>query len=75
MAQVNSQLDWPTVETQLTCFSKYPNSQLIAPGHDVIHTPVSFFYLGFIMTIVIVISSERERKLYLNVSAPELRVE
>ena len=39
---VNYQFDWPTVETQLTSFSKSPNSQPIASGHDVIHTPASF---------------------------------
>ena len=36
---VNYQLDWSTAETQLTSFSKYPNSQPIASRHDVIHTP------------------------------------
>ena len=37
-----TQLDWPTVETQLTSLSKSPNSQRIASGHDVIHTPALF---------------------------------
>ena len=57
---VNYQLDWPTAETQLRSFPKSPNSQPIASGHDVIHTPV-ISYQGFIMTIVIVISSAHER--------------
>ena len=33
---------------QLTCFSKYPNSQPIASSHDIIHTPVSFPILGLL---------------------------
>ena len=37
----------PRVESQLTSFSKSPNSQLIASGHDVIHTPVTFPILRF----------------------------
>ena len=39
---------WPRVKSQLMSFSKSPNSQPIASGHDVIHTPV-FFYLGFLL--------------------------
>ena len=35
------------VESQLTSFSKSPNSQSIASGHDVIHTPVPFLIWGF----------------------------
>ena len=58
-------LAWPRVESQLTSFSKSPNSQPIASGHDVIHTPVSFpFCFFFIMTFVIIISSAHERELY-----------
>ena len=54
---VLTQLDWPPVttnstrlqsSTQLTCFSKYPNSQPIASGHDVIHTPISFPIWGLL---------------------------
>ena len=30
------------------CFSKYPNSQPIASGHDVIHTPVPFIIWGLL---------------------------
>ena len=30
------------------CFSKYPNSQPIASGHDIIHTPVSFPIWGLL---------------------------
>ena len=33
---------------QLTCFSKYPNSQPVASRHDVIHTPVSFPIWGLL---------------------------
>ena len=33
---------------QLTCFSKYPNSQSIASGQDVIHTPVPFTIWGLL---------------------------
>ena len=36
----------------------------IASRHDVIHTPCLISYLGFIMTIVIVISFAREHKLH-----------
>ena len=72
---VNYQLDLPTVESQLTSFSKSPNSQPIASGHDVVHTLAPISYLGFIMTIVIVISSARERKLYPMPVPPELRTE
>ena len=45
---VNYQFDWSTAETQLTCFSKYPNSQPIASGPDVIHTPVTFPIWGLL---------------------------
>ena len=54
----------PRVESQLTSFSKSPNSQPIASEHDIIHTPVTFPIWGFIMTFVIVISSAHERELY-----------
>ena len=37
----------PRVESQLTSFSKSPNSQPIASGHDGIHTPVLFPIWGF----------------------------
>ena len=33
---------WPKVNFQLTCFSKFPNSQPISSGHDIIHTPAPF---------------------------------
>ena len=37
----------PRVKSQLTSFSKSPNSQPIASGHDVTHTPVLFSIWGF----------------------------
>ena len=37
------------VKSQLTSFSKSPNSLPIASGHDVINTPVPFSYLGFLL--------------------------
>ena len=56
---------WSTVYSQLSPFSKSPNSQ--HHRFRALRHPRSSFisYLGFIMTIVIVISSARERKLYL----------
>ena len=54
----------PRIESQLTSFSKSPNSHPIASGHDVIHTPVHFLSGVFIMTFVIVISFAHERELY-----------
>ena len=33
---------------QLTCFSKYPNSQPIASGHDIIQTPLTFPIWGLL---------------------------
>ena len=38
----NACLTWPEVNSQLTSFSKSPNSQPIASRHDVIHTPAHF---------------------------------
>ena len=37
----------PRVKSKLTSFSKSPNYQPIASGHDVIHTPVLFPIWGF----------------------------
>ena len=37
----------PRVKSQLTSFSKSPNSPAIASGHDLIHTPVRFPLCGF----------------------------
>ena len=45
---VNYQHDWPTVKPQQTSFSKSPNSQPIASGHDIIHTPNSFPIWGLL---------------------------
>ena len=60
------------LRTQLNLFQKLPNSQPISSGHDVIHTPASFPVWGFIMTMVIVISFARERKLHASVNTPGL---
>ena len=54
----------PRVESQLTSFSKSPNSHPITSGHDAIHTPAHFLFGVLIMTFVIVISSVNERELY-----------
>ena len=48
LSPVNYQLDWPAVEYQLTSFSKSPNSQPMASGHDVIHTPAPFPIRGLL---------------------------
>ena len=53
-----------TVNSQLTLFQNLQILKTIASGHDIIHTPTLFSYLGFIMTIVTVISFVHERKLY-----------
>ena len=61
----NAGLARPRVGSQLTSFLKSPNSQPIASGQDVIHTPVLFpIWVFFIMTFVIVLSAVRERELY-----------
>ena len=39
-------------------------SSTLSSGHDVIHTPALISSLGFIMTMMIVISFARERKLH-----------
>ena len=44
----------------------------ISSGRDVIHTPAPISFLGFIMTMVIVISFARERKTAPIDYAPEL---
>ena len=53
---------WSNVNLQLTLFQKPQILRPITSGHDIIHTPAPFFCLGFIMTIVIVISFAYERK-------------
>ena len=63
-SQLPAGLARPRVESQLTYFSKSPNSQPIDSRHDVIHTPVHFLSGVFIMTFVIVIYSAHERELY-----------
>ena len=46
---------------------------MVHSGHDVIHASTQFPVLGFIMTMVIVISFARERKTAPNDYAPELK--
>ena len=41
-------LAWSEVHSQLTSFSKSPNSQPIASGHNVIHTPATFPIWGLL---------------------------
>ena len=53
----------PKITPQLTLFQNFQILMTIASAHDVIHSPV-ISYLGFIMTIMIVISFARKRKLY-----------
>ena len=42
MVETNLSPAWPTVNSKLSCFSKYPHSQPIASEHDVIHTLAHF---------------------------------
>ena len=64
-----------TVNSQLTLFQSLQILGTITSRHDVIYTPAPISYLGFIMTIVIVISFARERKTVPSVCVPELRAE
>ena len=48
-SQPQAGLAQPRVESQLTSFSKSLNSQPITSGHDIIHTPVAFSYLEFLL--------------------------
>ena len=66
---------WSNVKFQLTLFQNPQILRTIFNGHDVIHTPSPIAYLGFIMTMVIVISITEERKTVPNDCAPELRAE
>ena len=61
---VGPQLLNTMVGPQLNLFQNLPNSQPISSGHDVIHTPALISCLGFIMTMVIIISFARECKLH-----------
>ena len=61
---VRPQLHNTIVRPQLNLFQNLPNSQPISSGHEVIHTPARISCLGFIMTMVIVISFACERKLH-----------
>ena len=55
---------WSNVNFQLTLLQNPQILRTISSGHDVIHTPAPFPVWGFIMTMVIVISFVRERKLH-----------
>ena len=55
---------WSNVNSQLTLFQNPQILRTISPGHGVIQAPASFPVWGFIMTMVIVISFARKRKLY-----------
>ena len=65
MAETKLSPTWPPVNSQLTLFQNLQILGTIASEHDVIHTPNHISYLGFIMTIVIVISFACKCKPYL----------
>ena len=46
--QPNCLFTWPKVNLPTSSFSKSPNSQPIASGHDVIHTPATFPIWGLL---------------------------
>ena len=58
--ELNSLPTWSNVNPQLTLFQNPQILRTISSGHDVIQPPISC--LGFIMTMVIVISFAHERK-------------
>ena len=60
----NSLPTWSNLKSQLTLFQNPQILRIISSGHDVIHTPAPFPVWGFIMTMVIVISFARKRKLH-----------
>ena len=57
-------LHGPISTSQLTLFQNLQILRTISSGHDVMHTPASFPVWGFIMTIMVVISFVRKRKLH-----------
>ena len=63
---------WSNLNSQLTLFQNPQILRTISSGHDIIHSPVPFPVLGFIMTMVIVISFACECKTGPNDYAPEL---
>ena len=65
-------LQRPKSNSQLTPFQNPQILRTISSWFDVIHTPTPFPVWGFIMTMVIVISSAYERKTVPNDYAPEL---
>ena len=65
----------PRVKSQLTSFSKSPNSQPITSGHDVIYTPVTFPIWGFYNDICDCLILCTRAWTALNVCAPALRAE
>ena len=60
---------------QVTLFQNLQILATITSGHDIYSHSSLISYLGFIMTIVIIISFARERKTVPNDWAPELRAE
>ena len=72
MSQVNHQLDWSSVNSKLTTFFKIPkfSAYLFWVWRHPHSSPIS--YLGFIMTMVIVISFAHERKTAPIDNTPEL---
>ena len=61
----------PTSTSQQTLFQTPQILKTISSGHDVIYTPAPFLVLGFIMTMVIVLSFVSERKTVPNDYAPQ----
>ena len=57
-------LQRPKSNSQLILFQNTQILRIISSRHDVIHTPVPFPVWEFIMTMMIVISFARERKLH-----------
>ena len=57
-------LQRPKSNSQLTLFQNPQILRTISSGHDIIHTPAPFSVWGVIMTMVIIISFARKRKLH-----------
>ena len=56
LSAIEADNPWPKVNSQLSLFQNLQILRTITSRHDIIHTPGPISYLGFIMTIVIVIS-------------------
>ena len=67
-----TQLSASMINFQLILFQNPQILRTISSGNDVINTPALISCLGFIMTMVIVISFARERKAVPTDYAPEL---